>query len=166
MTLWLLRPVITHPPGILAKTSVTLLGGQLGHVGVKSVRRRSSSSHKDSRATLGWFMFRRTGCHWPREAEPVLQCPVKAGHQPTGRRSCLIPSQALDYDPVESGHHKFKNQTKPNLKLHSSTFRMYLQRMAGPPVHADARPRPPPPVPGAAAVRVDDGMFPCRTGAC
>lgn len=112
MTLWLLRPVITHPPGILAKTSVTLLGGQLGHVGVKSVRRRSSSSHKDSRATLGWFMFWRTGCHWPREAEPVLQCPVKAGHQPTGRRSCLIPSQALDYDPVESGHHKFKNQTK------------------------------------------------------
>lgn len=114
VTLWLLRPVITHPPGILAKTSVTLLGGQLGHVGVKSVRRRSLSSHKDSRATLGWFMFWRTGCHWPREAEPVLQCPVKASHQPTGRRSCLIPSQALDYDPVESGHHKFKNQTKPN----------------------------------------------------
>lgn len=70
-----------RPPGILAKTYVTLFRGQLGHIGAKSVRHRDSTSHKDRRATLGCFTFRRTGCRWPREPKLVLLCPVKAVHQ-------------------------------------------------------------------------------------
>lgn len=64
----------------------------------------------------------------------------------------------------------FRNQADPRTFQNvawrslqpSPRFAAYSQRVAGPPVHADARARPPASIAAAAAVRVDDDVLAWR----